>query len=329
MPTFATSQYNGHEFLFWTPDMKNLASSNPSFSQNLVTNEYDLSRKNPMQFIPHPGLSQTSQVNEIDWLQRHVAGNSILVNILTCPPISKLKKLAPATSSVVSSTSGDAADSLVDEASMTSYPKKRKVSRGLTTQGKSKGKETRPKIFKIEKFKIGLFEFKAIINGQRNYSAQLRIVFDKRRLIYEFPYTKNANDEAIESSNSNGTSCSRIESVIYYVISIPFEFVTGLNIDTTTLYVRVNKTPYLFGGTPSKSRVHFQKELSFDPSFGEIHNNALHIINLKLSQVRRLRSALTENDVRFAQMLLVKFNYDPFLYVGELPSPSKENETNI
>lgn len=333
MQTFVAPQYNGQEVLFLTPDMMRNSASNNNFSRNFINNDYGLNRVNTMRLFSQPvtnsispisPISSISQVNGIDTLcPRPFTSNSVLVNILTCPPFSGLRNLAPAPSSSTSSMTINSVDNSSDDLSSENSQRKRKLPRNFPSLGKLKKKEARPKIFDIEEFKIGKFQLKATVNERRNYSAQLRIVFDKRRLMYEFAYT----NETTELTETNGIYNS--SPVIYYVISIPFEFVTGMNIESSTLYVTIDKAPYLFGGTPSKSRVLFQKQLSFDPSLGEIYNNGLHIIQIKSSQIRRLRNALTDNESKFAQMLIQQLNIETKNYVGKLPKASEVSEPKI
>ncbi|XP_015787207.1 putative uncharacterized protein DDB_G0277255 isoform X2 [Tetranychus urticae] len=297
---------------------------------------------------PSPGLMD----------KKLYVNNPVLVNMLTCPQIPGLRNLAPAPDSSSShldeKSKSDILSGLID----VSGEKRKRSNRAVATTSREPIKrEMRPKIFVIEQFKIGLFHVQSSNEGsRRNSSTQLKVIFSRRRFIYEFAFsTSNACDKkdnilpvqshqstpTIHRSNGamgNGNTIAsnnptlvqqtntKDPNVVYYVVAVPFDSVTGLNIDESTMYLTVDRVPCLFGGTSVRSKVLFEKAPKFDPSQGELENNALHCISLRPAQVGRLRTSLVDFDKRFADLLSSKIDRDPYSYRCKLPEGSKDKD---
>ncbi|XP_053205409.1 GATA zinc finger domain-containing protein 7-like [Panonychus citri] len=343
-----------------------ISASRVSFTNSPLGSDDSSSPSSSCSTSSSSSSSSTPSAAGITMDKKLYMNNPLLVNMLTCPQIPGLRNLAPAPDSSSShldeKSKSEILSGLIDVAS----EKRKRSHRSIATTNREPIKrEMRPKIFDIEQFKIGMFHVQSSNEGltRRNSSTQLKVIFSKRRFIYEFAfpgsYTCDKKDQngilSVQSLSTNSANCglsgggggvnfvpdsannntSRTQSntnastVVYYVIAVPFEHVTGLNIDESTMYLTVNRVPALFGGTSVRSKVLFEKAPRFDPSQGEIESNGLHCIHLRSSQVGRLRSSLIEFDKKFADLLSNKIDIDPFSYrckLTETSEDSKEDE---
>ncbi|XP_074598140.1 uncharacterized protein LOC141852883 [Brevipalpus obovatus] len=271
-------------------------------------------------YQPQGQLSQPTPTSHMEPNRNVLLNGSVLVNILTCRPIPGLRNLAPAPPRSQAG-SINSSDKLKILPPPNFPPRKRRVANVNSSGIISARKEPRPKIFDIHQIKIGNFQLEATFdNAQRQKSSvQLRVVFEKKRLCYEFgsqsPQPSRVHQEQLLA-----------RPITYFVIQVPFELISGLNIEDSCLFVVINKAPHIWNGTSStgKRQVHFKEYPEIDPTQGAVYHNALHIIKLKPTHVKRLRESLKNFDHRFARMLGTPIDKDPCSHVMRLEKAAKE-----
>jgi len=203
------------------------------------------------------------------------------------------------------------------------------------------GTYERPKYFDMELFEVGSFRvthFQAKPSGDTSrFITRLKIVFAKRRIIYEFPSLLNqglfSSQVDVNQLCEALSSANQSNQVVCFAFLVPFDSVSSVSIDRSdkSLYLSVKQAPLVFsssnGNASSQGSCHisFGMTSNLDPTCGQLKSCSLHRIKLKGNQAERFVNSLSYADMRLKRLIEANLRVNPDRSVYRTMLPDAED----